>query len=191
MTDARPAGSILQGILLLAKFDRNGFGHFGDTPQAFVNSLAPMLAFPLAFAVPSLLAGAGLGAMADFLASVVALLAPAVLSHAFARWWRREALWLRYIIAFNWCQSAFTLVMIIVLYAFGSSMPGGLHTLSAVLLPSVAFTLYWLALYWFLTRNGLQLSRLRTTLAVLCLNFVTGALVLGPRLVAWAPAAAP
>jgi hypothetical protein len=191
MATEAPAHSILRGIGLLARFSRDGFAQFGDTPQAFVNSLAPMLALPLAFAVPSLLGGAGFGAMADILASVVALLAPAVLSHTLARLWGREALWLRYIVAFNWMQAAFTLAMIIALYAFTSSLAGGLRDLSAVLLPSLSFTIYWLTLYWFLTRNGLQLSRLRTTLAVVALNFVTGMLVLGPRLLAWAPAGTP
>src|SRR5437879_3217918 len=146
---AQPKGNILLGIARLARFSRDGFEQFGATPQAFVNSLAPMLAFPLAFAVPTVLAGAGRAALVDFLASVVALLAPAVMSHAFARHWGREALWLRYIVAFNWCQSAFTLVMIVALYAF-TGIPGGLN-LAGVLLPALALTCYWLALYWFMT----------------------------------------
>jgi hypothetical protein len=181
-----PAGGILRGIAMLARFDRDGFAQFGATPQAFVNSLAPMLGFPLAFSVPAVLGGAGRVALADFLGSVVALLAPAVLSHAFARLWGREALWLRYIVAFNWLQAAFTLVMILALYAMAGGVPGGVN-LAAVLLPALVLTCYWLALYWFMTRHGLQLSRLRTTLAVVVMNFLTGMLVLGPRLFAAAP----
>ncbi len=137
---------ILLGIARLARFNRDGFAQFGDTPQAFVNSLAPMLAFPLAFVVPAVIGGAGVAALVDFLASVVALLAPAVMSHAFAQAWGREALWLRYIVAFNWLQSAFTLVMVVALYAVAGTAPGGLNR-AGFMLPAFMFTCYWLALY--------------------------------------------
>lgn len=181
-----PVGRVIRGVSLLARFRIEGLTTFGHTPQAFINSLAPMLGFSLAFTVPTLQDGAGWKALADFLASVVGLLAPAVMSYGFARLWRRDVLWLRYITAFNWMQAAVTLAMLPVLYGIGSL--AGPNGRAVVLLPAFAATCYWLSLYWFLTRCGLELSRLRTTVAVFTMNFATGLLVLGPRALALAAA---
>ena len=39
--------SVWLGIARLARFRADGLEQFGHTPQAFLNSLAPLLAFPL------------------------------------------------------------------------------------------------------------------------------------------------
>ena len=62
-----------------------------DSPNAFLASLAPLIAFPLVGTGLLLAAGKGADAVADFLAVICALLSPAVLSHVLARLWGREA----------------------------------------------------------------------------------------------------
>jgi hypothetical protein len=42
-----PRKSILVGILRIAYGRADGVGCFGSTPQAFLSSLAPLVAFPL------------------------------------------------------------------------------------------------------------------------------------------------
>ena len=79
---------------------------FGATREAFLASLAPLIAFPLVGGVLMLLGGGGLAALSDLLATLCALLAPPVLSFEVARLWGRQDAWLRFATAFNWCQWA-------------------------------------------------------------------------------------
>jgi hypothetical protein len=179
-----PLSRVLLGIGRLARFRADGIALFGATPQAFLNSLAPLLAFPLVGAVLALMSGALWTGFADLLASVVALLAPAVLSHALARLWRREELWLRYIVAFNWCQSAMTLAALLGgLVAAGVSFgqPDAADTVMAAI---VVVLFYWLAVSWFLAWRALRLSIGRAVLFVLMLNLGTGVLMMLPEMVA-------
>lgn len=182
---APAAARILAGVLRLARFRRDGLDCFVATPQAFLNSLAPMLAFPLAFSLPALIAGAGMQAVTELLATLVTLLAPAVLTHALARRWHREPLWLRMAVALNWMQAAFTVAMILLLYA-GLRLGGDLAEPAPppLLLPALAAVCYWLALIWFLFRRGLELTRLRATIAVVAVNLITGLLLLLPQAIA-------
>ena len=57
----RPApGSILVGIFRLARGRADGLGQFGATREAFLASLAPLIAFPLVGGVLMILGGGGL-----------------------------------------------------------------------------------------------------------------------------------
>ncbi|MDE2574254.1 MAG: hypothetical protein KGL55_02985 [Rhodospirillales bacterium] len=187
MSEAAGKPSVLRGMALLARFRTEGFGCFPATSQGFLNSLAPLLAFPLVGAVFRLLGGNPVGALADALASLVALLAPAVVSHFLAQRWRREAEWLRYAVAFNWCQSGMTVVVITVLSAVGVATlgrPGASQMLFAAMVGVLG---YWLALCWFLAAKGLRLSGWRAVLLVIGVNLASAVLVLGPQLLlrAW------
>ena len=93
--------SIWGGMARLARFRADGFAAFANTPQAVLNSLAPLLAFPLVGAVIGLSGGQGLAAAVDFLATIVALVAPLVITHAFAARWGRLADWPRFAAASN------------------------------------------------------------------------------------------
>lgn len=182
MSDDRPVGGVLLGIAWLVRFRARGLALFGNTPQAFMNSLAPLLAFPLVGGLLRLIEGAPREALADVLASVVALLAPAVLSHAIASLWRREALWLRYAVAYNWCQSAMTLATLLVgAFTAVAAASLGWDAAQALVKAALAFVLiYWLVLGWFLAWRGLQLSAGRAVLFVLLLNIGVAALMIGP-----------
>ena len=182
---SRPAGaSILRGIARLVRFHADGFANFTATPMGFMNSLAPMLAFPLVGGVLLLLGGATRVAAIDVLGSLVALLGPAVLSHLLAQFWRREAQWLRYVVAYNWCQAAMTLVAVVLVVGMLTAAHANAAALGLLGLTVLALAIYWLALSWFMVSRGLNLSWWRAVLFVVLLNFGTGVLVLGPRMAA-------
>lgn len=176
--------SVLGGMTRLARFRIDGFASFAATPQAVLNSLAPLLAFPLVGAAAGMLGDLGMAALVDFLATVVALVAPLVISHEFARRWGRLPEWPRFAVASNWCQWVLPVVAVVlaiglmVLSSFGLPLKPMLVALLA------AIICYGIALHWFLARHGLRISRTRAVLLVLATDLGTGALVLVPRLLA-------
>jgi hypothetical protein len=164
-------GNIVVGIMRLARGRADGLLHFGATREAFLVSLAPLVALPLAL---KLLGGGGGNSLSYLLATLCALLAPPVLSFEVARLWGREAAWLRYATAFNWCQwvPMFASLLLMVVGILGALWFGLVG--------------YGLWLHWFVARHGLGLSSLRAVVMVLGVNFATVALVLGPRVLALA-----
>ena len=161
---------VIAGILLLARFRAEGFAAFGTTTLAFMNSLAPMLAITLVTSLRPLLAGNARQLGLHVMTSLIALLGPAVL-------------WLRYIGAFNWCQSVITLVtvVLILLLAAGGNPAEGMGGLVAAI---AAVLIYWIAVCWFMARHGLEIGRLKAVLAVIVINVGTGLLMLGPQIIA-------
>jgi hypothetical protein len=179
-------GGIVVGIVRLARGRADGLGQFGATREAFFASLAPLVAFPLVGGVLMLLGGGGRDALSDLLATLCALLAPPVLSFEVARWWRREAAWLRYATAFNWCQWVIPVIGSALLVVGGILASVGLPRASASAAVVFGLVGYGLWLHWFVARHGLGLSGLRAVVMVLGVNLATVALVLGPRMLALA-----
>ena len=165
MTDWGRRRSVVRGIIRLLQFNGEGLLDFGDTPQAFFNSLAPLLAFPLVGAGVTLWGGAQHGALVNMLASVIAVAAPPVLSHMLSSLWHREPLWLRYAIAFNWCEAAVFLAMVVLLVV---TSHGGVMTHAAWTLP---IYLYWAVLHGFLAKRALRISLVRAVVMVVFVNF--------------------
>src|SRR5690242_18900320 len=183
----RPSpGNVIVGILRVARGRADGMAQFGGTREAFLASLAPLIAFPLVGGVLMIVGGGGLEALTDLLATLCALIAPPVLSYQVAHWWGRDAEWLRFATAFNWCQWIIPLVLSLLRLVFGSFAMAGLPTELArdgVLFCLVAYGLW---LHCFLARHGLGLSWPRAGLMVIGVNLATVLLVAGPRIVALA-----
>jgi uncharacterized membrane protein YphA (DoxX/SURF4 family) len=177
----------LLGIVRLARFDARGIAEFGDTTQAFLSSLAPLIAFPLVGAGLLLTRGGGLDALDEFMATLCTLLAPPVFSQLFAKAWRRDGDWLRYATAFNWCQWVVPVAAMLMLALAGVLIGLGLPNRIAAIAALGGVALYALALHWFVARAGLRLSILRAVVLVLVVNIGTAALVLIPVLLAWSP----
>lgn len=178
-------GEILLGMMQLATFRAEGMSRFGATPRAFLNSLAPLVAFPLAGGVMGVLAGEGLEAVAAFLGTLVALLAPPVLSELFAARWGREREWLRYATAFNWSRWVMLLALAVALALVAVLAAGlGQRTVTAAL---ALVAVYGAVLDWFIARVGLALVWWRAVVLVLGVNVGTAVLFIAPRLLAgWA-----
>jgi hypothetical protein len=178
-------GNVLLGMLLVARGRRDGIAQFGATTQAFLASLAPLIAFPLVGGALALTGGHPLDALTDLLATACALLAPPVLSWEVARFWRREDHWLRFATAFNWCQWLLPLLGVVLMLLLGMASTLGLSPRAGGMLLVLCLGAYGLWLHWFLARHALQLSGPRAALLVLVVNVGTVLLVLGPRLLAW------
>ena len=179
-----PALRPLRGMLRLARGRVDGLAEFGDTPQAFLASLAPLLAFPIVGALLLLASDGPVKALATLLVTLVVQLAPAVLSHALARRWGRDEAWMRYATAFNWCQWALPLAAMALLIVLQAGMQMGLpeDVADAALLAGLGA--YGLWLNWLLARHGLRLSGGRAALLVAATNLGTVLLVAGPGVVA-------
>lgn len=173
----------LLGMARLARGRVDGLAQFGDTPQAFLASLAPLLAFPIVSAALMLPTEGVVRALATLLATVVFQLAPAVLSHAIARAWGREAQWLRYAIAFNWCQWALPLMAMALLIVLQFALRLGLPDEAADRVLIFGLAAYGLWLNWLLARYGLSLSCGRAAGLVALTNLGTVVLAIGPRLI--------
>ncbi len=173
---------VLSGILMLARFNAEGFRLFTATPLGFMNSLAPMLGISVVAGLRPLLAGNWRALAAHVMTSAIALLGPPVLSHMLARAWRREALWMRYVVAFNWCQAVVTLVTVVLILGW-TAAGGGPNAISLQLLIGIfAVVIYWMVLCWYMAWRGLGVGKLKAVLAVIVINMGTGVLVMGPQL---------
>jgi hypothetical protein len=131
-----------------------------------------------------LLNGGGAPAITDLLATVAVLLAPPVLSYELARLWGRQAYWLRFATAFNWCQWLLPMLASVLLMGLGLLLRTGLSEQTATGALVLALGGYALWLHWFLARHGLALSPFRAAILVVVVNLGTALLVLAPRLLA-------
>ncbi len=177
MTD-RPFGqapktSVIAGLTRLAQGDATGIMHFGHTPRAFLLSLVPMVALPVMIGFATMLSGAVLQALEDLTASFCVMLLPPVISHTLALVWKREAAWLRFAVAFNWCQFALSALCVgalvllgVVLRAAGASV-GADTVMAIVALMCLGIVGYGLWLHWFVARWGLGVSGGKAALLVL------------------------
>ncbi|HET7881619.1 MAG TPA: hypothetical protein VFL55_12085 [Acetobacteraceae bacterium] len=179
-------GSITLGVMRLGRGRADGLQQFRATPEAFLASLAPLVAFPLVGSVLMLLDGGGLDAIEAFLATICALLAPLVLTYEVARLWHRQATWLRFATAFNWCQWLIPVVGGTILFALGVMVGLGLPRQLARVGFVLGVIAYGLWLHIFLARHGLGLTLSRAVAMVLGVNCATVVLVLGPRMLALA-----
>ncbi len=172
----------MRGVLLLARFRVAGLALFGASVPDLLNSLAPLLAFPVVLALLLLLDGAGSEALTDLLSLVVALLSPLVISQALAARWGRDESWLRYAVALNWCQWALPMVAMATVLAMSVLAALGLPQRALAPATLLCVGAYALALHWFLARRALDLGRARATLFVVAVNAGTGVLMLLPRM---------
>jgi len=124
-------------------------------------------------------------ALSDLLASVVALLAPLVISELFATRWQAGPHWLGYAVAANWSQWILPMATAAMLSAFWVMHIFGIVTTQSMVVGGVmGVLLYGVALHWFLARRALGLSRVRSLVLVTLCDLATVALVMGPRVLA-------
>jgi len=173
---------ILLGIFRVATGRPDGLAQFGDTAEAFLGSLAPLVAFPTVGTLLMLSQGGGIAALSDLLATICALLAPAVLSYELARRWGRAAAWTRFAVAFNWCQWAIPIMALGLVVLAGMLLALGVPSDVGLVLVVAGLGGYGLWLHWFLARHALGLGAGRAAVLVVGVNFATIALVLAPRL---------
>ncbi|HYZ60930.1 MAG TPA: hypothetical protein VE650_00635 [Acetobacteraceae bacterium] len=172
------------GVWKVARGRAEGMARFGDTTQSFLASLAPLIAFPVAGALLELVSDGLVPALGLLAVTIIAQLAPPVLSHVLAVRWQREHAWLHYATAYNWCYWAIPVVAALLMTLFGMGLRAGLPAETAVQAFFLSLAAYSLWLHWFLARHGLALSVWRAILLVVLVNAGTLLLAFGPRLLA-------
>lgn len=176
--------SVLIGIFRVARGRVDGIECFGGTSQAFLASLAPLLAFPLVGTAIGVFSQGVLESLTEFAIYLCALLTPAVLSYELARLWGRGEQWLRFATAFNWCEWILPLAACVIMIPISAAMTGGLDPRSASLILIGCLGVYGLWLHWFLARHGLSLSKIRAAVMVLLVNAATVLVASAPQLIA-------
>ena len=173
------------GAIQLALGQARGIARFGNTPQAFLASLAPWIALPLVGILLSVFNGNSRQAIGALLFIIVGMLGPAVVSHALASRWGREPLWLRYATAFNWCQWAVIAAFLLIVFALQATDDDDIDPETTVRIILAVVSIYGLWLNWTLARAGLDLSRGRASAFVVVLNAGTFALAMLPQVIGW------
>ncbi len=169
-------GTIFQGVVGIARGDASAFRHFGRTERSFLISLVPIAAFVVIGSQTSILSGQVARALLELLASTCALLVPPVVSHWFAQRWNRADRWLRFATAFNWCQ--FALMVCVLIAITVGSLFGGRGVGVAL---AFCLGIYALWLHWFLVKQGLVVSSGRAIGVVVCVHVATTLAILIPR----------
>ena len=181
---AGPRQNVFLGITRVARGRADGVGYFGATPQAFLASLAPLLAFPLVSAGMALFTEGPRRALTRLAVTLCALLAPAVISFELARFWKRGEAWLRFATAFNWCEWILPVVACLIMVPLSLAIDSGLSESAASVVLIGCLILYGLWLHWFLARKALGLSGRHALLMVVLVNLGTAVTVIGPHLLA-------
>jgi len=178
----RPAmpGALVGGIARLAMFNPAGFASIGNSREAFLSSLTPLIAFLLVGSTLETIGGGWRAGLGEGLQTLVVLLGQPVVSNLYARWFKREEAWLRYATAMNWCQLAIPVVG--VAFTLGAVVLGGIAPSPR----SVAYGLvgailvYAALLNWFLAWRGLNLSVLRAALFVVAVTMTLAVVLAVP-----------
>ena len=182
--NAVPRKATLVGMLRVARGRADGIACFGATPQAFLSSLAPLLAFPLVGSVLALFNEGPRKALTGLAMTLCALLTPAVISYELARIWNRAGAWTRFATAFNWCEWILPILACLIMVPLSFAISAGMSAIVAGRLLVLCLGLYGLWLHWFLARRGLGLSALKAIGMVIVVNLGTMFAVAGPRLLA-------
>ncbi len=176
--------SIFVGILRIARGRADGIDCFSASPQGFLSSLAPLIAFPLVGALLAMFSDGPRRGLTGLAMTLCALLTPAVVSYEVARFWKRDGAWLRFATAFNWCEWILPILACLIMVPLSVGISMGLSEQAASALLLGCLGAYGIWLHWFLARNALGLSRLRAAGLVLLVNLGTLAAVMGPGLLA-------
>jgi hypothetical protein len=174
--------SIIVGIVRVACGRIDGIALFGSSTQAFLASLAPLVAFPLVGAVLAAFSEGPQRALTGLAMTLCALLTPAVVSYELAKVWKRGEAWLRFATAFNWCEWILPVLACLIMVPLSVAISMGLSEDAASLMLLGSLGTYGLWLHWFLARNALALSRSRAVALVVLVNLGTALAVMGPHL---------
>jgi len=179
-----PRQNVLVGIWRIARGRADGVACFGASPQAFLSSLAPLLAFPLVGTVLAVFSEGPRRALTSLGMTLCALLTPAVLSYELARFWKRSDAWMRFATAFNWCEWILPVLACLVMVPLSVAIGAGLDETTASLVLVVCLGCYGLWMQWFLASKALALSAGRAMIFVILVNLGTFAVVVGPAALA-------
>ncbi len=163
-----------KGLLLLAVGRKAGFDHFGTDTDAYLGSLAPLLALILvSCAWTGVHNAAPRHAASLFLRLICMLLAPVVIADLFCRVWKRAGQWALYANLLNWSQFLAWFVLVVLLFIAQLGVSAGANPGIAVGLAGLALLVYLSWFHWFLARKVLAVSRARVLMLLVISAMVT------------------
>jgi hypothetical protein len=149
------------GLLLLAIGRRAGFGYFGADKEAYLASLAPLLAFTLVPCALVALAGAPRFGASLGLMTLCQILAPAVIADWLCSRWDCRDRWPLYANILNWTPLLAFIVLAPALVLARVLLLLGLPQKVVADVAMLAVSLYGLWFQWRLARGALEISRWR------------------------------
>jgi hypothetical protein len=175
-----PNGRVGLGLLLVGLGKPSGFSQFGGTKDAFLGSLAPLLAF--LFVLSGMIAWSGrpLVALSFFLTVLCDLLAPPVIADFFCGVWQRRDCWARYANVLNCAYWLIPAAVILMSPVVALILSAGISVQVASGAMLLVFSCYMMWFYWFAARHVLNLSPARALLVMLAVVFGTGLMLQVP-----------
>ncbi len=158
MTPRRVAPDrLIGGIARLVALNPAGFDAIEASVSGFLASLAPLLAFALVGSGAEIAMLGWRQGVGDGLQMLCVLLGQPVVSHFYAKLWGREAYWLRYATAMNWCQLALPMLglLVLLLTTLADVNAGGGEPLAFAVVLVLGYSV---VLNWFLAWRGLALG---------------------------------
>jgi hypothetical protein len=151
------------GLFLLAIGRPRGFACFGADVNAYLMSLAPLIAFALVSAGLLALRSPRSGA-AMFLVWLCQLLAPPVIAHPLCRRWDRADRWALYANILNWAPFLFFILLALVMAVTRAAIQAGAPADATATIGLLVFFGYSLWFQWFVARGALAITRTRAAL---------------------------
>ena len=177
--------AVLLGLARVMRGRKDGLLQFGDSAEAVLAALAPLLAFLVVGAILSLVGG-NRDALEYVALATVVLLGSLVFSFEVARRWGRARQWFRFATAFCWCQWAGPLMLVAAMVLMMLLLAAGVEAHAATAIGIVLLSAYGLWLHWFLARHALDLSGWRAVVLVVVMMTLTFLLTLVPELAGYA-----
>jgi hypothetical protein len=174
---------VLKGVFLLARGKAAGIAEFGNSNDALLASLAPLIAFPLVATLLIGLEGQPESAIESFLSRLCVVLAVSVTTQALAAVAKREALWVRTATALNW--SFWLIIPLLLMAGFTGAVmvSAGMSQMVAIYILISAMGAYLFWFNWFTVRCGLQVGIIQALGIVVMTNMIVLLLSVAPIMI--------
>jgi hypothetical protein len=149
----------LRAMWLLATGRREAFALLGGDTRAFMNSLAPLVAFILVASSLEMLSGQIHRGLTMLLVTLCNWLTPAVIAEPLCRRWGRMDRWALFANVMNWLTILMVPVLIAGAFIGVALVSAGLPLAAAVLLLMLGGLCYLTWLQWFAARGALGITR--------------------------------
>ena len=177
----RPGGGrVALGLLLIGTGRTAGFAQFGNTGDAFLASLAPLVGILIVLCGLIAWSGRLVLGLTFFLFALCDLLAPSIIADLFCRLWNRRERWGLHANILNCSQWLIFAVLLLLLPLGSLAIAAGLPASSAAELVLLALCAYIMWFHWFAARHALMLSPVKALLVMMTIVFGTGLLLQVP-----------
>ena len=176
----RPGSHMALGLLLIGTGRTSGFAQFGNTGDAFLASLAPLVGILIVLSGLVAWSGRPVLGLTFFLFALCDLLAPAIIADLFCRLWNRRERWGLHANILNCSQWLIFAVLLLLLPIGSIAIAAGLPASAAAELVLLALCGYIMWFHWFAARHALMLSPVKALLVMMGIVFGTGLLLQVP-----------